>query len=183
MFKKIFCSVIVVGVFAAAALSRYQSATAQDEVRPEDVTTIEGIMKAYYEVVSGPAGVEREVARDRSLHHPDAQIVIVRDGPNGKPEASVITLADFHGPPGPAPNAFYEYEIYREVRRHGSNVHVWSTYEWRSEENGPSRGRGINSIQMFFDGSRYWITEWMYDGRSGAPEVEEAYLPESRWAK
>jgi hypothetical protein len=173
---------IILTCFAAGfAFLATQPVIAQDEARPEDVTTIEGIMKAYYEVVSGPAGVEREWARDRSLHHPEAQVVIVRDGPDGKADAQVMTLAEFHGPPGPAQNAFYEFEVYREVRRHGANVHVWSTYEWRSEDKGPARGRGINSIQMFYDGTRYWITEWMFDGRSAAPAVEEAYLPESRW--
>ncbi len=154
---------------------------AQDEARPEDVLTIEGIMKAYYEVVSGPAGVEREWARDRSLHHPEAQVAIIRDGEDGKPKVAIMTLSEFHGPPIPAQNGFYEYELTREVRRHGANAHVWSTYEWRSEENGPARGRGVNSIQMYHDGSRWWITEWMYDGTSSAPEVQDAYLPESRW--
>ena len=156
-------------------------ALGQDEARPEDVTTIDGIMDAYYEVVSGPAGVERQWARDRSLHHPEAQVAIVRGGDNGSAELRIMTLSEFHGPPGPAQNAFYEFEINREVRRHGANAHVWSTYEWRSEENGPARGRGVNSIQMFYDGTRWWITEWMYDGRTDAPAVQDAYLPESRW--
>ena len=32
--------------------------------RMEDVSSIEGIMKAYYEVVSGPANTPRDIARD-----------------------------------------------------------------------------------------------------------------------
>ncbi len=172
-------AVIILSVGLAFGLVR--DAGAQDEARPEDVSTIDGIMKAYYEVVSGPAGAEREWARDRSLHHPEAQIAIIRNGDDGRAAVRIMTLADFHGPPEPAQNVFYEYEINREVRRHGANAHVWSTYEWRSQENGPARGRGINSVQMYFDGSRWWITEWMYDGRTDAPAVQDAYLPENRW--
>ncbi len=171
---------VVIIVSISLGLGLVHPAEAQD-ARPEDVTTIEGIMKAYYEVVSGPSGAERDWARDRSLHHPEAQVVILRDGEDGKVKADVMTLSDFHGPPGPAQNSFYEFEIYREVRRHGANAHVWSTYEWRSEKNGAARGRGINSIQMYFDGSRWWITEWMFDSRTDDQTVQDAYLPENRW--
>lgn len=168
-------------ILLVAGLSVTTSAFAQDNTRPEDVATIDGIMKAYYEVVSGPAGVERDWARDRSLHHPQAQVAIIRDRDDGSSFVAIMTLAEFHGPPGPAETAFYEFEIQREVRRHGANAHVWSTYEWRSEEDGPARGRGVNSIQMYFDGKRWFITEWMFDGRSAAPTVQDAYLPEPRW--
>jgi hypothetical protein len=42
-------------------------------------------------------------------------------------------------------------------------IHVWSTYEWRNAEDGPVEGRGINSIQRYHDGKRWWITSWIYD--------------------
>ena len=41
------------------------------EARREDVESIEGIVKAMYEVISGPAG-ERDWARERTLLHPSA---------------------------------------------------------------------------------------------------------------
>jgi hypothetical protein len=44
---------------------------------------------------------------------------------------------------------------------------------------GPVGGRGVNSIQLYNDGHRWWITSWMYDGRADAPEVPAAYLPDS----
>ena len=40
--------------------------------RPEDVASVDAIIGAYYDVISGPAGEAADVARDRSLHHPDA---------------------------------------------------------------------------------------------------------------
>ena len=51
--------------------------------RPEDVSSIEGMMKTYYEVVSGPANTPRDIARDLSLHHPKAQIFPLMHDKNG----------------------------------------------------------------------------------------------------
>ena len=155
---------------------------AQDLPRAEDVTTLDGMMKAYYEVVSAPAGQPKQWARDRSLHHPEAQVAIVRTNSESNPEVAIMTLADFHGPgDGASSTGFFEYEINRVVKKHGSNIHVWSTYEWRSEENGPVGGRGVNSIQLVHDGTRWWIVSWLFDGSRDAPPVEDAYLPEERW--
>jgi hypothetical protein len=57
-------------------------------------------------------------------------------------------------------------------------THVWSTYEWRTTDDGSVGGRGVNSIHLVYDGSRWWITSWMFDGRNGAPPVPAEYLPE-----
>lgn len=158
------------------------SAFAQRPTLPrlEDVSSIDGMIRAYYEVVSGPAGQPRDWARDSSLHHTKAQIAIVRDV-NGRPEPQVMSLADFHrSSAGLAQSGFFEYEIHREVAQYGATAHVWSTYEWRTEAEGPVGGRGINSIQLVHDGQRWWIMGWMFDGRTDAGPIPEAYLPDGR---
>ena len=38
--------------------------------RPADVATVDGVVKAYYDVITGPAGQPREWSRDRSLYIP-----------------------------------------------------------------------------------------------------------------
>ena len=146
----------------------------------EDVQTIDGMMKAYYEVVSGPAGQPRQWARDSSLHHPAAQIMIVREGAQGEPEANVITLAQFHASSRSIEeNGFFEYEIHRETRQFGAVAQVWSTYEWKTTMDGPVGGRGINSLSLFHDGTRWWFIQWMFDGRSNLGAIPKEYLPES----
>ncbi len=168
--------------FLIVAITLAQPVFAQDLPRTEDVSTIEGIMKAYYEVVSAPAGQPKQWARDRSLHHPEAQVAIIRTNSEGNPEVAVMTLADFHGPgDGTSETGFFEYEVNREVQKHGNNVHIWSTYEWKSEEDGPVGGRGVNSIQLVHDGTRWWIVSWLFDGTRNVSPVEDAYLPEDRW--
>ncbi len=157
------------------------SLQAQTHVRPEDVSTLDGIIRAYYEVVSGPTGQPRDWARDSSLHMPDAQVLIVGNGEDGQPIAQMMRLGDFHRRSTDlAERGFFEYEIHRQTQTHGAITHIWSTYEWRSTEEGPVGGRGINSIQLYHDGSRWWITSWMFDGRSDAPPVPPQYLPRER---
>lgn len=147
---------------------------------PADVSTLDGIMTAYYEVVSGPADEIRDWQRDKSLHAPGAQVVIMRSNDDGTPRIERMTISDYHArQPGPAEAAFYEVEINRAVRQHGSTIHVWSTYEYRSTPDGPSEGQGVNSIELVWDGFRYWITSWSYDGRVDAPPVPPEYLPTS----
>ena len=38
--------------------------------RPADVATVDAVVKAYYDVITGPAGQPREWSRDRSLYIP-----------------------------------------------------------------------------------------------------------------
>src|SRR5512143_422492 len=62
--------------------------------RPEDVATIDGIMKAFYEVISGPAGAPRQWARDRSLYIKDVRFASMR-GKDGTPVASVMSHQEY----------------------------------------------------------------------------------------
>lgn len=148
------------------------------EADPADVRTLDGILQAYYEVVSGPAGDARDWDRDKSLHVPGALVVITRSGDDGGVVVDRMTISEYHDrQPGPAASAFYEYEIHRVVQERGTTVHVWSTYEHTSTPGGAPEGRGINSIELVWDGARYWITSWSYDGRDDAPPVPAEYLP------
>lgn len=155
------------------------AAVAQPTPDPADVGSLDAIITAYYEVVSGPAGQPRDWARDSTLHHPDALITVVGSGPDGETVIQPTDLASFHEQSNSLVEAgFFEVEIARRTERHGAVAHVWSSYEWRQTEDGPIGGRGVNSIQLIWDGTRWWIVSWMFDGRSDAPPVPEPYLPQ-----
>ncbi len=128
----------------------------------EDVSTIEGLMTASYEVVSGEAGKPRQWERDGSLHHPKAVYSFpVKD----KNEQLTMTLSEFHGETDElvVSSGFYENEIDRRVQQFGNMAHVWSAYETRTEKDGPVVARGINSVQLYYDGARWWIVSWVFD--------------------
>ena len=61
-----------------------------------DVETIDGIIKAYYDVISGPAGQPRDWERDLSLHHPNALISVTGMDKNNKPFIISQSLSEYH---------------------------------------------------------------------------------------
>ena len=63
--------------------------------RTEDVSSIDGIMKAFYEVVSGPAGEARQWSRDRTLYIPGVRFVSMGVNAKGEPAAHVMDHQQF----------------------------------------------------------------------------------------
>lgn len=140
------------------------TASAQQEARSEDVATIDGIMRAYYEVVSGPQGESADLERDRTLHHPEAWIAIAGTDASGTPRVTIMTLDGYHGDNAPRREGFWEWETDRVTRRSGNMVHVWSSYASARTDDREPYARGVNSITLFHDGTRWWIMNWMFDG-------------------
>jgi hypothetical protein len=147
--------------------------------RPDDVSTIDGIVKAFYDVISGPAGQPRQWARDRTLYRPDVRFVAmgVRDG---KPVARVMSHQEYVDGSDAAfvRDGFFEAEIHRDVQQLGNMAHVWSTYESRQKAGGPVIDRGINSIQLYFDGARWWIAAVMWEDERKDSPIPQKYLKE-----
>jgi len=145
---------------------------------PADVASIDAIIDAYYEVVSGPAGEAADRARDEYLHHSSALIGIPSGGDDGQPTIRMITLGEYHDAfGGPRQQPFYEWELNRETQRFGNVAHVWSTYASSRSPKGEIYTRGINSIELFWDGDRWWITSWSFDQERPGIVVPDQYLP------
>jgi 3',5'-cyclic AMP phosphodiesterase CpdA len=146
--------------------------------RPEDVSTLDGIIKAFYETICGPKGQPRQWARDRTLYIPDMRFVSM-DMRDGKPHAEIMDHQayvdrsnDFFVREG-----FYENEIHRVTKAFGNVTHVFSTYEMRQTPNGPGTGRGVNSIQLFYDGKRWWIISAAWDDERPDNPIPQEFLP------
>jgi hypothetical protein len=142
-----------------------------------DVLTIDGIIKAFYEVVSGEAGEKRQWERDLSIHNPNA-IYAYLDNVNGELKQVTMSLKDFHKETDAMvmETAFYESEINREVRIFGNIAHVWSTYETRLIKNGPVARKGINSIQLFFENGKWNIVSLIFE-RERAEKIPKTFDP------
>ncbi len=146
------------------------------DAKREDVGSIEGIVKALYEVVSGPAG-SRDWERERTLLHPGARLMPTR--PEGA--SAVVDVFDCDGyiasrTPFFAANDFYEVEVAHRVERFGNIAHAWSSYEGRRSPEGEPFLRGINSIQLFHDGDRWWVMSMMWDNERPGNPLPEGYL-------
>lgn len=163
------------GAFAQNDMSVSDSIVAD----PDDVNTIDGIITASYEVISGPAGEARNWDRERSLFHPMSRHIPTRPNSTGGSTADVQTVESFIERASPffESNGFFEYEISREVQRFGDIAHVFSTYEWSRTEGGPVGGRGINSFQLVFDGERWWIVSVFWAQENDTNPIPAEYLP------
>lgn len=139
----------------------------------DDVSTIDGLMKAFYEVVSGEAGETRQWERDLSLHNPKA-IYSYYSMINGESKQLTLSLKDFHKETDimVLETPFYENEINREVKIFGNIANVWSTYETRLEKDGEVVRRGINSLQLFYANNKWEIISLVFD-----KETDENKIP------
>lgn len=148
--------------------------------RPSDVATLDGIVHAYYDVISGPPGQAREWSRDSSLYITDIRFVSMGFA-NGRPVPNVMDHGTYARQSDPyfVKNGFFEQEIHRETRRFGNIAHVFSTYESRNTPDGPVIARGINSLNLFWDGSRWWIASATWDEERPGNPLPPEYLPPS----
>ena len=148
------------------------------EANPADVSTIDGMIEAWYDVISGPAGKPREWARDRTLYIKDLRFVDVGWSKDGTPNPRIVDhQAYVDSSDGMAQRGFFEKEIHRVSQRFGPIAHVWSTYESRQTENGPIIARGINSIELFWDGKRWWIANGIWTDETKENPIPKEYLP------
>jgi len=146
--------------------------------RSEDVATLDGIIKAFYETICGPKGQPRQWARDRTLYIPDMRFVSM-DMRDGKPHAEIMDHQTFveRSNDFMVREGFYETEIHRVTKAFGNVTHVFSTYEMRTAPNGPVTGRGVNSIQLFNDGKRWWIISAAWDDERPDNPIPPEFLP------
>ena len=130
------------------------------EPRSEDVSTIDGMVRAYFAVVSGPAEKKREWGRDATLYLPGIRFLIFREDKNGKTSVRTLTHQEFvdESEAAMAGKAFYEHEVHRIAHRAGNVAHVLCTAEQQYAPDGPVAGRSVDSLEMYWDGSRWWIT-------------------------
>jgi hypothetical protein len=136
--------------------------------RQSDVESVDAILRASYEVNSGPKGQARDWERFRSLFVPGARMMPVVGGEN--PTVRVLTPDEFIARVEPifAVEDFWERETSRHVEQLGRIAHVLSHYESLRDPNGEPFENGTNSIQLFYDDVRWWIVSIMWNtARSG----------------
>jgi hypothetical protein len=95
-----------------------------------------------------------------SLFYPGAQLISTRVKKEGGLSATFVTPQGYidRAEPYFKKNGFFEREIARRTERWGNIMEAFSTYESRHDPKDPGPfARGINSFQLFFDGTRWWI--------------------------
>ena len=153
---------------------------------PADVDTIEHLMASLYDVISGPAGQQRDWARFRSLFLPDARMGVIRpatpataDKPAYTGDAILFTPDTYVERDDPffKANGFFEHGIANRIETFGNLTSVWSTYESRhAPTDAQPFARGINTLQIVHAQGRFWIANIMWDDERPGLTLPDKYL-------
>ena len=148
----------------------------------EKVKTLDSTIETLYAVISGDKGVERDWELFKFLFKPDAKLIPTGKNDKGDFMVRYMKPDDYVKGSGKwlVDNGFFEKEIYRKTDGFGSIAHVFSTYEsFRSEADEEPFMRGINSIQLLYDGGRWWIINIFWTQETEFNEIPKVYLPKN----
>jgi hypothetical protein len=141
-----------------------------------DGDSVDTIVHALYDVISGPAGT-RDWARFRSLFAEGARLIPLRVTAEGVTPA-VLTVEDYVKRAGAnfEKNGFYESEAARRIEIFGNIAHVFSTYESRHTPGEKPFARGINSFQLVKSGNAWKVMTILWDSERETNPIPGKYL-------
>ncbi len=148
-----------------------------------DAQSIDSVIAALYDTISGPAG-PRDWERERGLFASGA--ILVPTGPiPGAARGAPIEVLDLEGyiasrSPYFAANDLFEREVARRAFRFGNIAHVLSAYEVRHRPETEVLWRGINSIDLFHDGERWWVVSIVWDNERPDNAMPDWAAPKAR---
>lgn len=141
-------------------------AATSPQANPSDVASADAIVAALYDVISGPAGKKRDWNRMRSLFIPQGRLIPIVPREGGGFGVRVLSVEDYVNSSGNylETNGFFEREVSHKDERYENLVHRFSAYESRHKANDATPfARGTNSIQLMFDGTRWWVITVAWD--------------------
>lgn len=144
--------------------------------KPADTDSVDSVVHAVYDVISGPAGT-RDWNRFRSLFAEGARLIPIRVTAEGS-SANVMTPDDYAKRAGASfeKTAFYESEAARRLETFGNIAHVFSTYESRRAPGDQPFARGINSFQLVKVGGAWKVMTILWDSERPENPLPEKYL-------
>jgi len=150
---------------------------------PADVESVEAIVTAVYESISGNAGVPRDWDRFRSLFLPGARLMPVATEhlENGR-QSSINSISPEEFAAGSEgffeEQGFFEVEIGNVTETYGDIAHRFSSYAsfYTDDPNEEPFNRGINSFQLLHDGERWWILTIFWQHEPDAGPIPDKYL-------
>lgn len=157
------------------------SHTEWPKAKAADVDSIEHILAAVYDTISGPAGQPRDWERFKSLFVPGARLIPTR-ATGTSADVTELSVEDYAARSSKTlqVSGFFERSTHNIVEQFDDIAHVFSTYESRhlAADEAPF-ARGINSFQILKDGNRYWIVTIYWEAERPGLTIPPKYLPAS----
>jgi hypothetical protein len=156
-----------------------RATTAPGGADPADVGSEDAIVAALYASISGPACQHRDWDRFRSLFVAGGRLIPTRRTPDGKVTTVVESPDEYAAAArvGLEENGFFEHETARNGHTFGAITEIFSTYESRRQANDATPfARGINSIQLLNDGTRWWVVTVYWQAERPDLPIPAAYL-------
>jgi len=149
------------------------------EPRPEDVNSIEGIVKASYETISGGVGVPRQWGRDRTLFSSSVRYIAMSKDKTGAVKVRTSDYQEYLDESDDflVKQGFREVELGRKIERFGNVATVLSGYEGKLTSTGKVVTRGVNIFSLYYDGKRWWIQTMLWDEEGSGNPIPAELLP------
>lgn len=137
---------------------------------PEIVKTIEGTVGETYKIITGERGSTRNWEAFRQLFTPDAQMSVLVHDTAGRGQVRTFTLEAFvrNGMKYYESDGFIERPIKTIIHEYNGIANVFQSYYAKEAER---EEEGVNSLQLIFDGERWWITSVLWTSNANGVEL------------
>ncbi|MDW5289396.1 hypothetical protein [Formosa sp. PL04] len=143
------------------------------------VKSLETTLGTLYLSISGDKSEKRDWDLFKFLFKEDAKLITTGVDYEGKLQAKYMTPAEYikTSKSWMLKNGFHEKEIHRIVHTFGDITQVFSTFEaYHSDNDKEPFMKGINSIQLLFDGNRWWIINLLWTNESEGKPIPSEFL-------
>lgn len=174
--KRIIVFLVLAATCTSTALFAQSPAAAPASAACPSQATLDELIKALDDAVSGPANKDRTCFR--ALFVPDARLAPLGKVPDGSIEPHILTVDGWIDAVAKRGSAnLKEHQVKVKTETWGHLAHLWSTYELNVDPAGSPTIRGINSIQAFYDGKQWKVLEILWQAESADEKIPEKYLP------
>ncbi len=158
--------------------------TTNDDDSANQLNTVDGIIHALYDAISGPVGQDRDWNTFRNLFAENARMYIAAPDKDSGTILKSITPEEYveRNQNRLSDIGFNEDELYRITNTYGAGTQIFSTYEshYTNKNGEEDLTKGINNIQLYFDGDRYYIVSIFWDANAKNIQVPDRYLPKDK---
>jgi len=182
MKRYLFFTLFLCFLFLMNWIVKAQETTEPPTINPKDVESVDNIISAFYQSISGTQEEKRDWNRFQSLFFPNARLIPTgKANEQGQFRTQLISVADFiiSSDIWFTENGYFQKEIFRKTDSFSHLTHVISTFESRKTQEENFFIRGVYSIQLFHDGDRWWIINVYWTTETEEHLIPEEYLPQS----